>query len=94
MRSPGELVGPYYLRFSALDRPDILARIAGVLGAFSISVSEMVQDGRSPGSSEPVQLVMITHPSRDADVRSALREIDRLSGIARPTSAIRIDESA
>lgn len=94
VRSPGELVGPYYLRFSALDRPDILARIAGVLGAFSISVSEMVQDGRSPGSSEPVQLVMITHPSRDADVRSALREIDRLSGIARPTSAIRIDESA
>ena len=60
----------------------------------AISVSEMVQDGRSPGSSEPVQLVMITHPSRDADVRSALREIDRLSGIARPTSAIRIDESA
>ncbi len=94
VRSPGELVGPYYLRFSVLDRPDILARVAGVLGAFEISVSEMVQDGRAPGSNEPVQLVMITHPCRDSAVRSALREIDRLSGIARPTSAIRIDETA
>jgi homoserine dehydrogenase len=99
VRSPAELVGPYYLRFSALDRPDILARIAGVLGAFSISVSEMVQHGRAlpsekGGSNEPVQIVMITHPARDADVRTALREIDRLSGIARPTSAIRIEESA
>jgi homoserine dehydrogenase len=94
VRSPRELSGPYYLRFSALDRPDILARIAGVLGAFSISVSEMVQDGRAPGSNEPVQIVMITHACRDEDVRSALREIDRLSGIARPTSAIRIEENA
>jgi homoserine dehydrogenase len=87
-------VGAYYLRFSVLDRPDILARIAGVLGAFSISVSELVQDGRAPGSSEPVQLVVITHACREGDVRGALREIDRLSGIARPTSAIRIEESA
>jgi hypothetical protein len=94
VRSPGELVGPYYLRFSVLDRPDILARIAGVLGAFEVSVSELVQDGRSAGSNDAVQLVMITHPSRDAAVRSALREIDRLSGIARPTSAIRIEETA
>lgn len=94
VRSPGELVGPYYLRFSVLDRPDILARIAGVLGAFDISVRELVQDGRAPGSNEPVQLVMITHPSRDASIRSALREIDRLSGIAQATSAIRIDETA
>lgn len=94
VRSPGELVGPYYLRFSVLDRPDILARVAGVLGAFDVSVRELVQDGRAPGSNDPVQLVMITHPSRDASVRAALREIDRLSGIARPTSAIRIEETA
>ncbi len=99
VRSPGDLVGPYYLRFSVLDRPDILARIAGVLGAFEISVSELVQDGRASRSTEaaarePVQLVMITHAARDSAVRAALREIDRLSGIARPTSAIRIEESA
>lgn len=94
VRSPADLVGPYYLRFSVLDRPDILARVAGVLGAFEVSVSELVQDGRaSDASAEPVQLVMITHPCRDGAVRSALREIDRLSGIARPSSAIRIEES-
>ncbi len=93
VRSPAELVGSYYLRFSVLDRPDILARVAGVLGAFDVSVSELVQSGRaSDGSGEPVQLVVITHPCRDGAVRSALREIDRLSGIARPSSAIRIEE--
>lgn len=88
----GQQVGCYYLRFSVLDRPDILARVTGVLGAFDVSIEQMVQDGRAPGSNEPVQLVMLTHATKDANVRSALREIDRLSGIAEKTRAIRIED--
>jgi homoserine dehydrogenase len=93
VQDPGAHVGAYYLRFSVLDRPDILARVTGVLGAFDVSIEQLVQDGRAPGASDPVQLVMLTHATKDANVRGALREIDRLSGIARPTRAIRIEEA-
>jgi homoserine dehydrogenase len=85
----GKHVTPYYLRFSVLDRPGVLARIAGVLGAFDVSIEQMVQQGRSEGS--PVQVVMITHEAREANVRHALREIHMLSGIVERTHALRIE---
>ncbi|HEY8432271.1 MAG TPA: ACT domain-containing protein, partial [Sandaracinaceae bacterium] len=82
---------PYYLRFSVIDRPGMLARIAGVLGAFDVSIEQMVQEGRAAGSDAAVQVVMLTHEARDENVRSALREIHMLSGIVAPTTALRIE---
>ena len=87
----GRFEGRWYLRFSVLDRPGILARIAGVLGAFDISIEQMIQTGRAEGD-EPVQVVMITHEARGANIRSALRETAMLSGIAQPPRALRIEE--
>jgi homoserine dehydrogenase len=92
VRDHGHHTGPYYLRFSVLDRPGILARIAGVLGAFDVSIEQMVQEGRAPGTSDLVHVVMLTHASRAANVRGALREIRMLSGIAQPARAIPIEE--
>jgi homoserine dehydrogenase len=90
-RDPGDHVGAYYLRFSVLDRPGVLARIAGVLGAFDVSIEQMVQEGRARSASEPVHVVMVTHACRDLDIRSALREIGSVSGIVEPARAIRIE---
>jgi homoserine dehydrogenase len=39
----------YYFRFSAVDRPGVLSRIAGVLGANDISISTVIQKGRMQG---------------------------------------------
>lgn len=91
VRDVGRHVGPYYLRFSVLDRPGMLARIAGVLGAFDVSIEQMVQEGRAGESDAAVQVVMLTHEAREANVRSALREIHMLSGIVSPTTALRIE---
>jgi hypothetical protein len=38
-----------------------------------------------------VTVVLLTHPSREADLRSALAEIDRLPFVAEPTRALRIE---
>ncbi len=92
VRDAGQHVGPYYLRFSVLDRPGILARIAGILGAFDVSIRQMVQEGRARHTTDAVQVVLFTDPCRDADVRSALREIHLLGGIVEPARAIRIEE--
>ena len=92
VRDAGHHTGPYYLRFSVLDRPGVLARIAGVLGAFDVSIGQMVQERRATDREEPVDVVMLTHAAREANIRSALREIHMLTGIAQPARAIRIEE--
>jgi homoserine dehydrogenase len=91
VQNVGKHVGLYYLRFSVLDRPGMLARIAGVLGAFDVSIEQMVQEGRAGANDAAVQVVMLTHEAREANVKSALREIHMLSGIVAPTRALRIE---
>jgi homoserine dehydrogenase len=87
----GELIGRCYLRFTALDRPRVLARIAGVLGEHGISIESCLQKGRGhAGSSVPV--VVMTHPAAEASVRRALGAIDVLPEVTAPTRLLRIEE--
>jgi homoserine dehydrogenase len=87
----GELVGRAYLRFTAVDRPGVLAHITGALGEHGIGIESVIQKGRGHlGASVPV-LVQI-HPAREAAVRQALDEIDRLPDVTAPTKLIRIEE--
>jgi len=87
----GESVSKYYLRFSAADRPGVLARIAGALGTHSISIESMIQTARS--SSETVPIVIMTHEAREQDVRLALAEIDSFDVIREQTKLIRIEDN-
>ena len=86
----GEVIGRYYLRFSVLDRPGVLARIAGVLGDKGISIEQMVQRVRAtPG---PVDVVMLTHDARESSIAAALAWLDTLDFIAEPARVIRIED--
>jgi homoserine dehydrogenase len=86
----GELEGRFYLRFTALDRPGVLAHITAALGEHGISIESVVQKAREEGASVPV--LTLTHPAREAAVRSALEEIDRLPDVTAPTCLVRIEE--
>ena len=92
IRDMGEHTGRYYLRFAVLDRPGTLARIAGVLGAFDVSIEQMVQEARSPSAQEPVRLVILTHAARERDVQAALGEIASLQHVVARTRMIRIED--
>jgi len=87
----GEIVSKYYIRFQALDRPGVLARIAGALGSGGISIASMVQSARS--ESETVPIVIMTHEAREADVRRALAEIDGFDVIRDKSNFIRIEDN-
>uniref|UniRef100_C6E3M7 Homoserine dehydrogenase n=1 Tax=Geobacter sp. (strain M21) TaxID=443144 RepID=C6E3M7_GEOSM len=87
----GEIVSKYYIRFQALDRPGVLARIAGALGASGISIASMLQSARS--ASEIVPIVIMTHEAREADVRRALAEIDTYEVIRGKSTFIRIEDN-
>lgn len=89
LRSMEEISSLYYLRFMVVDRPGVLAQIAGELGRCGISISSMVQQGRREGQTVPI--VIKTHVAKERDVQTALREINRKAFVSEPTTLIRIE---
>ncbi len=89
MRPMEEIRSLYYLRFMVIDRPGVLAQIAGELGRCGISISSMLQKGRREGQTVPI--VIKTHTARERDVQTALSQINRMSFMSEPTTLIRIE---
>ncbi len=89
VRRIGEIEGRYYFRFSCIDRPGVLARIARVLGLHRISIASVLQKDRRREHIVPV--VIVTHDAKEKDVQQALSEIDRLSIIRRKSVSIRME---
>ncbi|MFH0781665.1 MAG: homoserine dehydrogenase [Pseudomonadota bacterium] len=83
-----QLVCPYYIRVTALDRPGVLSMITGIFGNHGISIQSMMQDGRD--SEEPVFIVFRTHRTEEDAVVKAIAEIDDLKVCTAPTVKIRI----
>jgi homoserine dehydrogenase len=91
IKNMDDLELPYYLRFSAVDKPGVLSRISGVLGAHNISISSVIQKGRKVG--EAVPLVITTHNARERELRMAIAEIEKLDVVVDRVMFIRIEES-
>jgi homoserine dehydrogenase len=86
-----ELTSSYYFRFSALDRPGVLSRIAGVLGDHQISISSVIQKGREVRGSVPI--VMLTHEARESNMRKAISHMERLEDLTDETIVVRVETS-
>lgn len=87
----GSLKGPYYLRFQALDRPGVLAKITSILGRHRISISSVYQNLAEEGRVVPI--VVLTHEALERDVRAAVAKIDRLGVMKEKTLLIRVEEN-
>ena len=77
----------YYVRFSAIDKPGVLARISKILSEFKISIAFVSQEARREERIVPI--VMMTHLARERDFSQALKTIDRLGFIRRKSVVIR-----
>jgi homoserine dehydrogenase len=84
-----ELHSSYYFRFSAVDRPGVLSKISGVLGANDISIYSVIQKGREVDGSVPV--VMLTHEAKERSVRRALAQVELLDVLTDKTITIRVE---
>ena len=91
IRKMAEVRARYYFRFSVVDRPGVLAQISRILGQHRISISSVIQ--KEPSEARSVPLVIITHVALEKDVQRAIRLIDRLNVIRRPTMLLRIEEA-
>ena len=60
-----------------------------MLGSYNISITSVIQKGRSLG--EAVPLIVLTHTAKEKDVIKAVAEIDRLSVVAAKTLYIRVE---
>ncbi len=78
----------YYIRFTAKDRAGVLAKVAGILGKYSISIAELVQKGED---AESVPVILITHETTELSVRSAVEKIAALDGVESVDSVIRVE---
>jgi homoserine dehydrogenase len=74
-----EIRSRYYLRFDVVDRPGVLAAIAGVMGRHQISIASVLQ--HESAQPESVPLVITTHVAREGSVAAALDEIRRLPAV-------------
>jgi len=87
----GEIVSKYYIRFSVVDKPGVIARIAGELGKNGISIESMIQSARSVQESVPI--VIMTHEAREMDIRNALAQIDSFDIVREKSNLIRIEDN-
>jgi len=70
----GEVETRYYLRFNAVDRPGVLAKIAGEFGRHNISIASVIQKERH--ATRAVPLVIMTHRAREENLRQAIADIE------------------
>ena len=87
----GEIISKFYIRFNVVDKPGVIARIAGELGDNNISIESMVQTARSEQESVPI--VIMTHEAREMDVRKALADIDSFDFVSEKSNLIRIEDN-
>ncbi len=79
----------FYIRFSAIDKPGVLARISGILAKYKISIASVTQKARK--AQEIVPIVMMTHDACERDMAAALKEIDGLSMIRKKSVRVRVE---
>lgn len=86
IRPIDEVESAYYLNVEVLDRPGVLAQVAGVFGDNAVSIRSMEQEGLGGEA----RLIFITHIAREADVRATLRALAELDAVDRIGSVLRV----
>jgi len=77
----------YYIRFSAIDKPGVLASISKILANHNISIASVTQQAQNKQNVVPV--VILTHKAKELQLASALKKIDALSAIKGKSVVIR-----
>ena len=74
-----EIVSRYYVRFSVVDQPGVLAKISAIFAAAKIGISSVIQPEGHEGESVP--LIFMIHDAPNAAMRQALAKISKLPAV-------------
>lgn len=77
----------YYIRFTAKDRPGVLAKVAGIFAKYNISIIDLIQKGEDM---DTIPIILITHETGELAVRRAMDKIGQLEDVTEVNSVIRV----
>lgn len=86
-----EIATRYYLRMTVADRPGVLAQIAQTLGEHLISISSVIQK-ETDRMARTAEIVIMTHPAKEAAVQKALNEMAALEVVKEISNFIRVED--
>ena len=82
----GELRTAYYLALEVIDRPGVLAAVAGVFGRHGVSIRSMEQEGLG----DQARIIFITHVACEGDMRATLDDLRHLEAVRQVGSVLRV----
>jgi homoserine dehydrogenase len=81
-----ETASQFYVALDVVDRPGVLAKIAGVFGRHDVSIQSMQQKGQGEGA----RLIFVTHLAREAALSATIHEVRELDVVGRVGSVLRV----
>ena len=91
IRPMDDLMCRYYLRLNVADQPGVLALIAQILGDGQISIASVLQKAADP-KEQSAEIVITTHPAREASVQKSLRAMADLTVVRKVNNLLRIED--
>ncbi len=86
-----EVITRYYIRMSVADQAGVLTQITRVLGDNQISISACIQK-ETDLPTQSAEIVIMTHPSNEAALQKALKEMTTLSVVKEISNFIRVED--
>jgi len=90
IRPMSEIETRYYLRLNVADRPGVLAQISKILGDRLISIASVIQK-EADSAAQTAEIVIMTHPAKEAAVQLALSELAHLDVVKEVGNFIRVE---
>jgi len=90
VRPMAALESRYYVRLWVADQPGVLAQIAHTFGVHQISIASCIQK-ETDAAAGSAELVIVTHPAREADMQAALADLQSLQVLRELANTIRIE---
>ena len=81
-----ELSSEYYVALEVVDRPGVLAAVAGVFGNHGVSIKQMEQEGIG----KDARLILITHTAVERAMQATISELRDLDVVDRVGSLLRV----
>ena len=88
IRPMDDMEAAYYVLLDVVDRPGVLAQVAGVFGANGVSIKSVWQED----TGRDAQLVLVTHRAREGSLQATVRGLEGLEPVHAVRSVLRVEQ--
>lgn len=87
-----EIDSKYYMRLTVKDRPGVLGEISSVVGANNVSLRSVIQKGLDVENENKVTIVLVTHITKEGNIKSAIEDLYKLDAVYKINNFIRMED--